>query len=433
MNNAAFKAWFDSHAHSRGRLDQIRTTLGLPVVAGETDAALRARISVHLGGLPPGADAAYTPSAEGGMPGWLMPVAAVALALAFFALLLGGFSAIRGGPPGPQGEQGLVGVDGAQGPKGPEGKVGPQGSAGPQGEPGPQGDTGLRGPKGDKGEKGDPGEVAVAPTSAPAVVPTPTPVPPAAAPTSAPPAPTNAPTSAPAVAPTSAPAVASGIGQDFHLGCGDKDVGAVQNMIGLMIDCIGTEFDAYKWRSVPHSFAATLPDGFEGTLHLKDGRIVVTYTAGGYEIQAGTFRRLSGYPEWDAVHKPCELLQKEREFAAMQTPTFDVQPLGFECPGGSNEPTIGTPTAGAPAQATGDLTTTEVATWCTPDCSSRLQQMKKADGTTIHNAVKLLAGSQCFTVKVPDGIAWDNWDGLNAESGQKEKSLKSCEGSFYRE
>jgi hypothetical protein len=122
------------------------------------------------------------------------------------------------------------------------------------------------------------------------------------------------------------------VGGQFSLGCGDKDVGAVQNLIGISVVCLGTEFDAYTWRSVPIAVAAICPQGWICTLHLQNDRIVVVQGDGSkYAIKAGTFRRLAGYPEGDSVHNACALLVKEQTFGASQTPSFHVEAGNFSC------------------------------------------------------------------------------------------------------
>lgn len=118
-----------------------------------------------------------------------------------------------------------------------------------------------------------------------------------------------------------------------QLGCAGKDVGAVQALIGLSVVCLGTEYDAYTWRSVPIKVNATVPEGWIATLHLSGDKIVVTEKSGTYEIVAGTFRRKSGYPSVDAVHNACGLLAKEQAFGASQTPSFPVEAMGFSCDG----------------------------------------------------------------------------------------------------
>lgn len=123
-------------------------------------------------------------------------------------------------------------------------------------------------------------------------------------------------------------------GGTFSLGCGDKNVGAVQSLLGISVVCLGTEYDAYTWRSVPIKVDATCPEGWICTLHLAEGdKIIVTETPGKYSIVAGTFRRKTGYPSGDAVHNACELLIKEKTFGASQNPKFDVFPHGFTCDG----------------------------------------------------------------------------------------------------
>ena len=119
-----------------------------------------------------------------------------------------------------------------------------------------------------------------------------------------------------------------------NMGCGDKNVGAVQSLLGISVVCLGTEYDAYTWRSVPIKVDATCPEGWICTLHLAEGdKIIVTETSGKYSIVAGTFRRKTGYPSGDAVHNACELLIKEKTFGASQNPKFDVFPHGFTCDG----------------------------------------------------------------------------------------------------
>lgn len=124
-------------------------------------------------------------------------------------------------------------------------------------------------------------------------------------------------------------------------------------MIGLSVVCLGTEYDAYTWRSVPIKVNATVPDGWIATLHLSSDKIVVTEKPGTYEIVAGTFRRKAGYPSSDAVHNACELLRKEQAFGASQTPSFTVSPLGFTCDGSASVQTQSAPSSQQPAQASG--------------------------------------------------------------------------------
>ncbi len=171
--------------------------------------------------------------------------------------------------------------------------------------------------------------------------------------------PTAVPTQAPAststvvpvpTVPVLLPAVpAPGI--QYQLGCGDKNVGAVQNKIGLSVVCLGTEYDAYTWRSVPQVVDAILPDGFIGTLHLANDKIVVTQDPGKYPIVAGTFRRKAGYPAGDAVYNACDLLIKEQAFGASQTPSFKVEAQGFSCDNQQTTTSSSVPTQ-QPAQPT---------------------------------------------------------------------------------
>jgi len=151
-----------------------------------------------------------------------------------------------------------------------------------------------------------------------------------------------------------------------QLGCAGKDVGAVQGMIGLSVVCLGTEYDAYTWRSVPIKVNATVPDGWIATLHLSSDKIVVTEKSGTYEIVAGTFRRKAGYPASDAVHNACSLLLKEQAFGASQTPSFPVEASGFNCDGKvasqSQQAQPASPQQAAPAPATQACLTVDQAT-----------------------------------------------------------------------
>lgn len=153
----------------------------------------------------------------------------------------------------------------------------------------------------------------------------------------------------PTRAATVAPNPGSGNGGQFSIGCGDKNVGAVQELIGLSVVCLGTEYDAYTWRSVPLAVDGTCPEGWICTLHLAEGdKIIVTETSSKYSIVAGTFRRKTGYPGSDAVHNACALLTKEKVFGASQNPRFDVEPHGFSCNG--NQKTATQPVAPAAVQ-----------------------------------------------------------------------------------
>lgn len=154
---------------------------------------------------------------------------------------------------------------------------------------------------------------------------------------------------------TATPTTPAATTSSQQLGCADKDVGAVQAMIGLNVVCLGTEYDAYTWRSVPVKVNANVPEGWIATLHLSNGEIVVTEKQGTYEIVAGTFRRKAGYPSNDAVHNACELLRKEQAFGASQRPSFTVSPLGFTCDGVSGASAQVQPSAPSsqPAQVSG--------------------------------------------------------------------------------
>lgn len=216
-------------------------------------------------------------------------------------------------------------------------------------------------------------------------------------------------------------------GVPFQLGCGPtKNVGEVQQMVGLSIVCLGTEFDAYTWRSVPIKVNAIVPAGWIATLHLAGDRVVVTETPGTYEIVAATFRRVKGYPQGDAVHNRCELLHKEQVFGASQTPSFPVFPHGFTCDGqqaqtnaaqGTNPQTGGDPQAASRKMAVSEIQ-------CNPSCGNRLSLIEDDE------AVKLGSGA-CVNVTLPANVKYDSWDGSRTVQGQG-GTIRTCEATFRR-
>lgn len=254
-----------------------------------------------------------------------------------------------------------------------------------------------------------------------------------------------------------APTVSSGK-TEYILGCSGptKDVGQVKQFLGgLDIVCLGTEYDAYTWRSVPIVVNVTIPDGWIATLHLENNDIVVTQTPGQYRIMAGTFRRKSGYPASDAVHNPCALLAKEQEFGRNQIPQFPVKAYGFDCPGAvsvtaslhvsvAGQPTVANQSANsgvspvqppvvAQIETEPVLTVEEVAVWCKPDCSGALIRLTDKDGKEIPNAVKMRGNVGCYEVEIPQGISYDGWTGVSGLSGQSPTKLRRvCEGTFYK-
>lgn len=189
-------------------------------------------------------------------------------------------------------------------------------------------------------------------------------------------------TSAPAQPASQLPAT-----NQSQLGCAGKDVGAVQALIGLSVVCLGTEYDAYTWRSVPIKVNATVPDGWIATLHLSGDKIVVTEKSGTYEIVAGTFRRKSGYPSVDAVHNACGLLAKEQAFGASQTPSFPVEPLGFSCDG--KVASLQSPQQPAPAPAAVQQPAIQQAAPATQACLTVDQATTKIGG----NGWKVIPGT----------------------------------------
>lgn len=113
---------------------------------------------------------------------------------------------------------------------------------------------------------------------------------------------------------------------------------SVKTATGVDVQRLATEQSAWVWRAVPKAVTrATCPSGFVCTLHTVNGQnetiIVVVGDNTVYDIVAGTFRNVAGYPTSDDVWEspPCRLLVKEQQFGASEVPSFSVSAGNFRC------------------------------------------------------------------------------------------------------
>lgn len=241
---------------------------------------------------------------------------------------------------------------------------------------------------------------------------------------------------------TQQPATPSGTGVtgSYKTGCDGKDVGAVQALIGLNVVCLGTEYDAYTWRSVPIAVDAICPSGWVCTLHLKDGDRVVVVEGNGtkYNIVAGTFRRKSGYPSGDGVHNACELLRKEQVFGASQTPKFDVSAQGFTCNGTTvtSSSSASTATQAMTQQQGASQPPASNSTGQTKDKIDTKEEAASAAGGDVSNWTALdgsnntgfkFKANKAISLKVPDGARIDHAQG-SANPGQ---SVTASEATLW--
>lgn len=105
--------------------------------------------------------------------------------------------------------------------------------------------------------------------------------------------------------------------------------------LNLDVQRLGTEKCSWVVR-IPEgssTFTANLPDGWMATVTESDGTIKLYYGENGLKVSgwAATFRKLSGFPDDDAVWVPCELLKKEQDFGASEVPSFEVFAGNFTC------------------------------------------------------------------------------------------------------
>lgn len=170
---------------------------------------------------------------------------------------------------------------------------------------------------------------------------------------------------------------------------------------GIDVQRLEVELAAFVWRSYPHfTVNARCPGGYICTLHEGDN-VIRVYTGDNVvrNVFAGTFRHVSSYPSSDAVHRPCELLRKEQEFGARETPSFPVHAGNFSCSGGEAPVTVAQPApAPAPAPSACPTEPWQVATeiggrewmslagtngrgWLTVDTPT---QVRGADGWVVH-------------------------------------------------
>lgn len=135
-----------------------------------------------------------------------------------------------------------------------------------------------------------------------------------------------------------------------------------KSVLGLDVQRLNSETgDGFVWRDTRSVIDATCPLGWICTLHVDNGKVYV-YVGDGtsYSIFAGTFRKTGTYPSGDAVYTPCQLLQKEQQFGADESPSFDVFAGNFSCDG-QNTSTDGTSNGD---NSNGDTTSDETLTSC---------------------------------------------------------------------
>lgn len=111
--------------------------------------------------------------------------------------------------------------------------------------------------------------------------------------------------------------------------------GEAKVALGLDVQRLDTEPAAFVVRSPLGAVSAICPQGWTCTLTLQSGNIKVYVGDGAkYQLTAGTFRFVNGYPSGDAVkvNPPCALTSKEDFFGQMEAPSFHVTPGNFTCP-----------------------------------------------------------------------------------------------------
>ena len=85
-----------------------------------------------------------------------------------------------------------------------------------------------------------------------------------------------------------------------------------QQMLGVNVVRVGTEFSCFNWRGIPHATDVKLAKGFVFTVHLIGDKVIVingndkTVKALGF-----TARYVDAYPKGDAVYTPEVLAEKE--------------------------------------------------------------------------------------------------------------------------
>ena len=132
--------------------------------------------------------------------------------------------------------------------------------------------------------------------------------------------------SSPTAAPASNQSTESGNGD-----CVDLTVhpgpttGQAKEALGVDVQRLDCEIAAFVWRGAPLSTKIRCAFGYVCTLHLTNDKIMVVQGDNKmYSIYAGTFRYVDVYPAEDAVHRPCELVEKEQEFGRIEDPSFTV-------------------------------------------------------------------------------------------------------------
>lgn len=166
---------------------------------------------------------------------------------------------------------------------------------------------------------------------------------------------------------------------------------------------IGTEACAWVWRAVPRaSTSAVCPSGWICTMHLTGDRIEVIEGNGQVrDVVAATWRMEAAYPASDAVHRNCELLQKEQQFGRQEVPSFPVVAgEGLNC-GGLTSSTAPS-SNGCPTSAEAVASAVGGSNW------------RRLAGTD--NGWKY-GPSSVATLKVPTGAVLDHQGG-RAQSGQ---------------
>ncbi|MBI5044825.1 MAG: hypothetical protein HZC02_02775 [Candidatus Levybacteria bacterium] len=229
-----------------------------------------------------------------------------------------------------------------------------------------------------------------------------------------------------------------------------------QAAIGQNVVFLGTEPCTWTWRSAPNDVQLTCPADFVCTID-EGGDLPVTVQNGNGQTvmgDGGTFRYKPSFPAGDAVWDVCALYPKEVEFGKWadypnntraRDPQFDVyyRPVLTSDPATCGDGTLlaaplsGTTeggTNGATDTGSGNtLNVTTVASWCTPDCSGRLEQLVESDGNPNPAGVKLKAGDSCFQMNVPDGYTFEIWDGTATVTGQTATMVaNACEGSIRK-
>ena len=109
---------------------------------------------------------------------------------------------------------------------------------------------------------------------------------------------------------------------------------SAQVAIGAQVVRLGTEHETWTLSGLQEPASARCPQGFLCTLATESGvKVFIGEDELTEKVYGGTFRFISSFPEDDAVQESaCALLDKERDFASQEVPSFEVNAGNFDCP-----------------------------------------------------------------------------------------------------